>query len=188
MFNIDKATDALIIVDVQNDFCSGGQLPIPEGEQIIPIINFLIPKFASIFTIQDWHPANHISFKAHGGAWPPHCIAETYGAQLHPELQADTAIHILKGTVITIEAYSGFQGTSFKRLLKKTGIKRLFISGLATDYCIRSTALDGLSERFEVFIISDAVKGVEISPGDSKKALTEMKRAGAVIILEKDIQ
>jgi nicotinamidase/pyrazinamidase len=188
MFSIDRTTDALIIIDVQNDFCPGGQLAVSEGDKVVPVINSLIPKFVSIFTTQDWHPANHFSFKTHGGAWPPHCIANTEGAQLHPDLRAESATHILKGTVISLEAYSAFQGTSFKRNLKKAGIKRLFITGLATDYCVRATTLDALEDGFEVFVVSDSVRGVEISMGDSKKALAEMKKAGAIIIASKDIQ
>jgi nicotinamidase/pyrazinamidase len=187
MIKINKSTDALLIVDIQNDFCPGGALAVPEGDKIVPVVNALIPLFASIYTTQDWHPANHISFKPYGGVWPPHCIADTKGAALHPLLEAKDAIHILKGTKVNLEAYSGFQGTNLRRLLKKAAVKRLFITGLATDYCVRATALDALADHFDVVLVTDAIMGVDVSPGDSKKALLEMKKSGVFLASSKDI-
>jgi nicotinamidase/pyrazinamidase len=187
MLKINKATDALIIVDVQNDFCPAGALAIRDAEKVVPVINKITDGFAVIFATQDWHPANHKSFKAFGGAWPPHCIANTEGANLHPQLKTERLNHIFKGTKFNLEAYSGFQGTSLRRLLRKAGIQRLFVTGLATDYCIRATVLDALADRFEVIVITDAIKGIELTPGDSKKALAEMKKAGAYLAESKDI-
>lgn len=181
MPTINKKTDALIIVDVQNDFCPGGALAVPESDKIVPVINQLIPKFDKIYTTQDWHPADHLSFKEQGGIWPPHCVANTKGADFHPDLKAENAIHILKGTDKNKEAYSGFQGTDLSGKLKEDGIRRIFITGLATDYCVKATALDGLKQGFEVVIISDGIKGVDVNPGDSEKALGELKDAGVVI-------
>jgi len=187
MIKINKTTDALIIIDVQNDFCPGGALAVPEGDKVIPVINQLSPRFTYIFTTQDWHPANHISFKPYGGAWPPHCIADTDGAALHPQLRVKAANNLLKGTKVNLEAYSGFQGTNLRRLLKKSEITRLFATGLATDYCVRATVLDAVAEHFDVVVILDGVRGVDVSPGDSKKALSEMKKAGAFLAKSKDI-
>lgn len=187
MIKINKATDALIIVDMQNDFCPGGALAVPDGDSIIPTINSLIDNFAIIFATQDWHPANHISFKAFGGAWPPHCIANTDGANLRPQLETAKLNRVFKGTKFNLEAYSGFQGTNLKRLLRKAGVLRVFVVGLATDYCVRATALDALNDKFEVIVITDAIRGVELTPGDSKKALSEMKKAGAFICESKEI-
>jgi nicotinamidase/pyrazinamidase len=187
MLKINKATDALLIVDVQNDFCSGGAIAIPDAEKVVPVINQLIDYFAVIFATQEWHPANHISFKPFGGAWPPHCIANTEGANLHRELKSEKLNHIFKGTKFNLEAYSGFQGTSLKRLLRKAGIQRLFVTGLGTDYCVRATVLDALDDRFEVVVITDAIRGIELTAGVSKKAIAEMKKAGAYLAESKDI-
>jgi nicotinamidase/pyrazinamidase len=187
MLKINKATDALIIVDVQNDFCPGGALAVPDGDQVVPVINLLMENFAVVFATQDWHPANHISFRPFGGAWPPHCIANTEGANLHPRLKIEKLNHLFKGTKFNLEAYSGFQGTNLKRLLKKAGVLRVFITGLATDYCVRATVLDALADKFEVIVVTDAVRGVELTPGDSKKALSEMKKAGAFLAESKEI-
>jgi nicotinamidase/pyrazinamidase len=187
MLKINKATDALIIVDFQNDFCPGGAIAIPDGDKVVPVINQLIDNFAVVFAIQDWHPANHISFKTYGGPWPPHCIANTEGAKLHPQLKTEKLNHIYKGTKFNLESYSGFQGTNLKRLLRKAGITRVFIAGLGTEYCVRATALDALADKFEAVVIVDAVKGFEFTPGDSKKALAEIKKAGVFICESKEI-
>lgn len=187
MLKLNKTTDALIIVDVQNDFCPGGALAVPEGDKVVPVINNLIPKFDKIYTTQDWHPAEHMSFKKQGGLWPAHCVASTSGADLHPALKAQNAIHILKGTDKDKEAYSGFQGTDLADRLKKDGIKRIFVCGLATDYCVKATTLDGLKLGFEVIVISDGIKGVDANPGDSEKAIQEMEAAGTVIIQSNEI-
>ena len=187
MSKLNKTTDALIIVDVQNDFCPGGALAVPEGDKVVPVINDLISKFDKVYTTQDWHPANHMSFKEQGGLWPPHCVANTKGADFHPDLKARNAIHILKGTDKNKEAYSGFQGTDLADRLKKDGVKRIFVTGLATDYCVKSTALDGLKKGFEVIVVSDVIKGVNINPADSEKAIQEMKSADIDIIESNEI-
>jgi nicotinamidase/pyrazinamidase len=178
---INRKTDALIIVDVQNDFCPGGSLGVARGDEVIPVLNALIPHFEHVYTTQDWHPSNHMSFKQRGGIWPPHCVAGTRGAELHPELRADRAIHIKKGTNPDKEAYSGFQRTDLAQRLKNAGIERLFIGGLATDYCVKNTVMDALRNGFEVVLIDDAVRGVNINPGDSAAAIDEMHRAGAFV-------
>jgi len=181
---INKDKDALIIVDVQRDFCKGGALPVPEGEKIVPVLNKYIEKFskagALIVATRDWHPPNHISFKDYGGTWPPHCVQETPGADFHPDLKLPREAKIVsKATSADKEAYSGFDGTDLERELKNAGIRRLFVGGLATDYCVKSTVLDALSLGFETVLLFDAIKGVDVNPGDSERAIKEMLDRGA---------
>lgn len=180
--SIDRRKDALVVVDLQSDFCPGGALAVPDGDKIVPVINRLIPKFEKVFTTQDWHPVDHISFKAQGGTWPPHCVVGTSGADFHPDLKVEGAIRIHKGEESDREAYSGFQGTDLEDRLKDEGVKRIFICGLATDYCVKATVLDGIKSGFEVAVVADAVKGVEVKPGDSAAAIESMEDAGATII------
>ncbi len=177
-------TDGLIVVDVQEDFIKGGALPVPDGAKIIPALNKYIDKFkaanAKIFATRDWHPPNHISFKGYGGIWPPHCIQGTNGAEFHHALKlpSDTAL-ISKATDPLRESYSGFDGTKLERELKKRGIIRIFVGGLATDYCVKRTVLDGLQLGFETVLLEDAIKGIDQNVGDSKKAICEMIEKGA---------
>ena len=183
-YRIDKDKDALIIVDVQRDFCSGGALPVPDGEKIIPTLNKYIEKFskagALIVATRDWHPPNHMSFKDYGGTWPSHCIQGTLGAEFHPDLKLPREVKIVsKATSSDKEAYSGFDGTNLERELKDAGIKRIFVGGLATDYCVKSTVLDALRLGFETILLVDAIKGVDVNPGDSKRAIEEMIKRGA---------
>ncbi len=179
---IDRKKDALVIVDLQNDFCPGGALAVRDGDKIVPLVNAMIPKFECVFTTQDWHPNDHISFEAQGGSWPPHCVVGTPGADLHPDLKVEGTIQIRKGGESDKETYSGFQGTDLEDQLKNRGVKRIFICGLATDYCVKATVLDGIRSGFEVLVIADAIKGVEVNPGDSDAAIESMKAAGATII------
>ena len=183
-YRIDKDKDALIIVDVQRDFCSGGALPVPDGEKIIPTLNKYIEKFskagALIVATRDWHPPNHISFKDHGGIWPTHCVQGTIGAEFHPDLRLPREVKVVsKATSADKEAYSGFDGTNLERELKDAGIKRVFVGGLATDYCVKSTVLDALRLGFETILLIDAIKGVDVNPGDSERAIEEMIKRGA---------
>jgi len=175
---------ALIIVDIQNDFCPGGALPVTDGDKVVPILNAYIKKFreagAPVFATRDWHPKDHTSFKNCGGMWPPHCVQGTGGAQFHPglDISGDTEI-VSKGASPKDAAYSGFQGTDLAAKLKKKGIKTLYIGGLATDYCVKYTVLDAAKEGFLAFFLEDGSKGVEVNPGDSKKAIDDMTSAGA---------
>jgi len=183
-YRIDKDKDALIIVDVQRDFCSGGALPVPDGEKIIPTLNKYIEKFskagALIVATRDWHPPNHMSFKDYGGIWPSHCVQGTLGAEFHPDLRLPREVKVVsKATSADKEAYSGFDGTNLEKELKDAGIKRVFVGGLATDYCVKSTVLDALRLGFETFLLVDAIKGVDVNPGDSERAIEEMIRRGA---------
>ena len=183
---------ALIVVDVQNDFCPGGALPVPEGDTIVPVLNIYIQRFIGrglpIYFTRDWHPERHISFKSQGGIWPPHCVQDTYGAQFHPRLFIpSTVVVISKGGVPDKEAYSGFQGSDLYDQLKKRNIRQFFIGGLATDYCVKDTVLDALKAGFEAVFLSDASKGVDVNLGDSERAVQEMLREGAIEITIEDI-
>ncbi len=183
---------ALIIVDVQNDFCPGGALPVPEGDRVVPVLNSYIPKFTEkgfpVYLTRDWHPYNHISFKAYGGIWPSHCIQDTEGAGFHRDLRIpSSAVIISKGTLSDKDAYSGFEGTNLSDNLKQRKIERLFIGGLATDYCVKSTVLDAIKGGFHAIFLEDASRGVDVTPGDSETAILEMLKEGAMAITIEEI-
>lgn len=186
-------SDALIVVDVQVDFCPGGALPVPDGDKIVPVLNEYIRKFNSagalIVATRDWHPPNHSSFKDYGGPWPPHCIQGTRGANFHPDLKLpEGAIIISKATDPLREAYSGFEGTDLNDILKRAGVKRVFVGGLATEYCVKNTVLDALKYGFEVFLLEDAIKGIDVKPGDIERAIKEMLERGAKRLTLADIE
>jgi len=195
---------ALIIVDVQNDFIPGGALEVAEGDHIVPIINQLQEKFDLIVATQDWHPADHGSFALNHPdknigdfvdlnginqiLWPVHCVQGSYGAEFHIDLKKDKWKAIFqKGTNPKVDSYSGFfdnnrQGdTGLSKFLKDHGVKEVFVCGLAEDYCVKFTVLDGLAEGFEVHLILDATRAVNIHPDDFAKAMIDMENAGAVI-------
>ncbi|HLE75510.1 MAG TPA: bifunctional nicotinamidase/pyrazinamidase [Candidatus Bathyarchaeia archaeon] len=182
-FKLGK-NDALVIVDVQRDFCPGGALPVPAGDQVVPVLNDYIKMFkaanAGIFATRDWHPPNHMSFKVYGGPWPPHCIQNSEGAQFHPDLKLpdDTSI-ISKAMDPSKESYSGFDGTMLSDELKKGGVTRVFVGGLATDYCVKNTVLDAIERGFETVLLLDATRGINVKPGDVEKAIDEMVAEGA---------
>ena len=176
--------DALISVDVQNDFLAGGSLAVPHGNEVIPVMNRYINAFEEkglpIFATRDWHPANHCSFKAQGGPWPPHCIQGTKGAEFAPDLNLpEDAVTISSATRPDKEAYSGFEGTDMHERLQKIGVKRLFIGGIATDYCVLNTVRDALSLGYEVYLLEDAIRAVNVNPDDGEKAKEEMFGLGA---------
>ncbi|MFQ6095567.1 MAG: bifunctional nicotinamidase/pyrazinamidase [Candidatus Bathyarchaeia archaeon] len=182
-FKIDKR-DALIAVDVQRDFCPGGALPVPHGDAVVPVLNEYIKIFmkagASVYATRDWHPPNHVSFKEQGGAWPTHCVQNTRGAEFHPDLKLPEGIAVVsKATDPNKEAYSGFEGTNLKEELEAKGIERVFIGGLATDYCVKETVLDAIKLGFETVLLEDAIRGVNLKLEDSERAIREMVDAGA---------
>mgnify|MGYP006280808527 CR=1 FL=1 len=179
--------DALILVDMQNDFVSGGALPVPDGDAVVPILNRYIKRFHAhdlpVIATRDWHPPNHCSFREQGGPWPPHCVQGTRGAEFVPELDLpeDTTI-ISAADTPEHEAYSGFEGTDMADRLHQMGVKRLFVGGLATDYCVVNTVLDGLRQGFEVMLLEDAIRAIDVNPGDGDRAIREMQANGAQTI------
>ncbi len=183
-----KITDktALIVVDVQNDFCPGGALPVSTGVSVAFTLNRYVDLFlrsgAPIYATRDWHPERHISFRERGGPWPPHCVRGTKGAEFHPRLTLPkNATIISKGTDPEREAYSGFQGTDLIERLRRQEVGRVFVGGLATDYCVKNTVLDARQAGFETVFLEDASGGVNVHPEDSRTAIEEMKRAGASV-------
>jgi nicotinamidase/pyrazinamidase len=186
---VDSTRDALIIVDVQNDFCPGGALAVPSGHEVIPIINPLLQHHWLSVATMDWHPAEHCSFEPQGGPWPPHCVQQTPGAELHPALDATKIqLVITKGSHPDEEAYSGFQGTELAKILREKGVKRVVVCGIATDYCVRATAHDALQEGFKVLVLEDAIRGVEVNLGDCQRTLEELRQAGAQMVVSADLQ
>jgi len=187
---IDKHT-TLIVVDVQNDFCPGGALAVKGGDQVVPILNQYIKMFtdakAPIIFTRDWHPSDHSSFKSQGGSWPPHCIQNTEGAKFHSNLLVPSDGEIVSKADKQDEAYSFFKGTDLAQKLHQRGIRRLLVGGLATDYCVRETVLDGLKHGFEVYHLDDASRGVNVNPGDSERSLSEMVDRGAKRIRLNDL-
>ena len=186
-----KNSDALLITDIQKDFLPGGALPVDDGDGIIPVLNDYITRFeaakAHVLASRDWHPANHISFKAQGGLWPPHCVQQTIGAQFSPELKLPShTIVISKATNPDVEAYSAFDGTSLAHELKTLGVKRLFVGGLATDYCVVNTVLDACKLGFETVVLMDATLGINVNPGDVDKAIETMRLRGAAQVTVDD--
>lgn len=185
--------DALVIVDIQNDFMPGGTLPVYNALSIIPIINKYIYIFtnnkATIIATRDWHPLNHISFNTSGGPWPPHCIQGSKGAEFHQDLKLpSSSIIISKGYKEDSEAYSGFEGTELDQILKLRGIRRVFICGVATDYCVKATAIDAIRLGYTVFVLIDAIKGVDMPRGSIEKAIDEMLNEGAILVKINDIE
>lgn len=179
-----RTGDALLIVDVQNDFLPGGNLAVPHGDEVVTVLNRYLEIFAMqnlpVYATRDWHPVQHCSFRAQGGPWPPHCVAGTRGAQLAAALQLpSSAVIISKATTVEQDAYSGFQGTSLDQQLRAANIRRLFIGGLATDYCVLNTVRDALQFGYQVFLFADAIRAVEVQPGDGLRAEAEMTRLGA---------
>jgi nicotinamidase/pyrazinamidase len=175
---------ALIIVDFQNDFTPGGALAVAHGDEIAGRVNELASSgdFDLVVATRDWHPADHGSFTERGGTWPVHCVAESPGAQLHAALdQGSVDVIVDKGQDPATEGYSGFQGTDLEQLLRDRGIDEVVVVGLATDYCVKNTALDALRAGFAVSVDERAVRGVDVDPGDSERALGELRDAGATV-------
>lgn len=201
---------ALILVDLQNDFLPGGALAVPDGDQVLPIANRLMDRFDLVVATQDWHPSDHGSFAVnHPGKavgelgmldglpqvmWPVHCVQDTPGAELSPSLDTGRIDRVFpKGTRPRIDSYSGFYdndqrgSTGLSEWLKEQGVTDVYVMGLATDYCVKFTALDALREGFATWVIEDGSRGVNLRPDDSRNALTEMRTAGARIINAKDV-
>jgi nicotinamidase/pyrazinamidase len=183
-----KPDDALVAVDVQNDFFSQGSLTVPGAEKILPVMNRYIDIFKTkglpVYVTRDWHPVGHCSFKAQEGPWPDHCVAGSKGAQFHPDLHfPDSTVVISKATELDKESYSGFEGTDMDERLRSAGIRRLLIGGLATDYCVLNTVKDALRYGYDVLLLTDAIRAVNVNPEDGQNAIDEMTRMGAVPIV-----
>jgi nicotinamidase/pyrazinamidase len=177
---------ALIVVDVQNDFCPGGSLAVPEGDKVVPPLNKLIQEFLDsdepVFKTRDWHPAKTKHFAAFGGTWPVHCVQGTKGAEFHPDLIDDIHIRVISKGLGDEDSYSGFDGTDLALQLRQQGVEEVWLGGLATDYCVKNTVLDALKEGFQVKAVADAMRPVELKPGDGERAIEEMQDAGAEIV------
>jgi nicotinamidase/pyrazinamidase len=175
---------ALLIIDFQNDFTPGGALAVPDGDAIADRVNELIASgdFDLVVATRDWHPPDHASFEDQGGPWPPHCVQGTPGAELHPAVPRDRVDVIVDaGFRRDLEGYSGFEETDLARVLRERDIDEVTVVGLATDYCVRHTAADALREGFRVTIDRAGVRGIDVEPGDSERALEELTAAGATV-------
>ena len=187
-----QGKDALLIIDVQNDFCPGGALAVNDGDAVVSILNEYVAKFHAadlpILATRDWHPERTKHFKAFGGLWPPHCIQGTKGAEFHAQLAVpEETVIISAGMGADEEGYSGFDGVDSKGaklvdVLHRLGVERVFVGGLATDYCVKHTVLDALKKGFKVVLIKDAVRGVNLEPQDAEHAVQEMLQAGATAV------
>jgi nicotinamidase/pyrazinamidase len=188
-----KATGlAILVVDMQRDFCLGGALAVKEGDDVVPLLNKVVKvalaRRIPLFFTRDWHPPNHISFRKQGGPWPPHCVQGTPGAELHAELMVPKgAVIISKGDEPGKEAYSGFQGTDLAKRLRALKVNKVFIGGLTTDYCVKESSLDALHEGFAVGVMTDCVRAVNVKSGDGARALHTIKKAGAKLTTSKAV-
>jgi len=192
--------DALLVVDFQNDFTPGGALPVEHGDEIAPAINAIADRFDLVVATRDWHPPDHGSFEGveidpgkwkgidPAGIWPVHCVAGTEGAQLHPALdQSKLDVIVDKAQDRYTQGYSAFHGGDLAGVLRERGVDHVYIAGLATDYCVKNTVLDAVREGFAVTVVEDAVRGIDVKPGDSARAIEEMKAAGADVVSSREL-
>ena len=178
---------ALIVVDVQNDFCPGGTLAVTHGDEVVAPLNTLIDEFLKngepVFASRDWHPPQTKHFTTYGGTWPIHCVQNTRGAEFHPALHQDPRITIISKGLGDTDCYSAFDETDLASQLRQQGVEEVWVGGLATDYCVKSTVLDALKNGFEVKALENAMRAVDVKPGDGRKAIEEMREAGADLIV-----
>jgi nicotinamidase/pyrazinamidase len=179
-FNV---AEALVIVDVQNDFTEGGALEVPDGDAVVEPLNGLAREYELVFATRDWHPPDHKSFDEQGGPWPVHCVQGTRGAELHPDLDRSEIEEVIdKGDRRGVEGYSAFDGTDLEHRLRERGVESLVLGGLATNICVRSTALDARRLGFAVTLVEEASRGIDLEPGDTERALDEMRAAGVRVL------
>ena len=179
---------ALLIIDFQNDFTSGGALEVPGGDEIAEPVKRLAGGFDHVFATRDWHPPDHASFETEGGPWPVHCVQGTHGAELHPamrDVQVDEIVDV--GAEREDEGYSGFEKSKLADLLHERGVEKVVVVGLATDYCVRASAIDACQEGFDTTVVTDAIRAVDVNPGDGERALEDMERAGAKLATSRDL-
>lgn len=187
MYHIEPS-DALIVVDPQNDFLPGGSLAVADGNRIFEPINRIMPHFTFVFATRDWHPPEHQHFAAYGGPWPYHCLQGTPGAEFSEQLAREHIDEVIsKGQDPTTHGYSGFEGTDLAKRLNELSIKRVFVCGLATDYCVRATAVEAALNGFQVVVLTDAIAAVNVDPGDEERALDAMRAHGVVLATSADL-
>lgn len=185
--------DALLVVDVQNDFLPGGSLAVPVGDRVVAPLNRCIARFEArglpVVATRDWHPAAHCSFVDQGGLWPPHCIAETAGAAFAPELRLPAGTLVVsKARGVERDAYTGFDDTDLEPWLRALAVERIFVGGLATDYCVLHTVLAALAADFQAVLLTDAVAAIDRTPGDGERAIVSMQRSGARLVRSEELQ
>jgi nicotinamidase/pyrazinamidase len=193
--------DALLIVDFQNDFTPGGALPVEHGNEIAAAINAIADRFDFVVATRDWHPANHGSFEGvevdparwegidPPGIWPVHCVQGTSGAELHPALDQSNVEQVVdKAQDPNTQGYSAFHGGNLADVLREHGVDHVYVAGLATDYCVKNTVLDAVREGFGVTVVEDAIRGIDVKPGDSERAIEEMRRAGADLVSSEELE
>jgi nicotinamidase/pyrazinamidase len=179
---------ALLIIDFQNDFTAGGALEVAGGDEIAEPVRRLANEFDLVFATRDWHPPDHASFETEGGQWPVHCVQGTHGAELHPAMRGIDVDGIVDvGVEREDEGYSGFEKSKLADLLHERGVDEVAVVGLATDYCVRASTIDACREGFDTTVVTDAVRPVEVEPGDGERALEEMKEAGAKLATSRDL-
>jgi nicotinamidase/pyrazinamidase len=183
---------ALIVVDVQNDFCPGGTLAVAHGDEVVEPLNKQIDRFlergAPVYKSRDWHPPTTKHFEAYGGTWPVHCVQNTKGAEFHPALRDDPRITVVSKGLGDTDCYSAFDETDLASQLREQGIEEVVVGGLATDYCVKNTVLDALKHGFKVKLLENATRAVDLQPGDGDRAIQEMRAAGAEIVSTDDIK
>ena len=177
---------ALVVVDVQNDFCPGGALAVERGDEVVAPLNRLISEFLErgepVYKSRDWHPRTTKHFAEFGGTWPVHCVQDTRGAAFHPRLLDDPRVEVVSKGTGDEDSYSAFDGTTLAEDLRRRGVREVWVGGLATDYCVKNTVLDALREGFRVRALTEAMRAVNLKPGDGERAVEEMRRAGAEIV------
>jgi nicotinamidase/pyrazinamidase len=179
---------ALLIIDFQNDFTSGGALEVPGGDEIAEPVQRLAKEFERVYATRDWHPPDHASFETEGGPWPVHCVQGTHGAELHPamrDVEVDAVVDV--GAEREDEGYSGFEKSKLADLLREAGVDEVAVVGLATDYCVRASAIDACREGFETTVVTDAIRAVDVNRGDGERALEEMQQAGAKLATSREL-
>jgi nicotinamidase/pyrazinamidase len=179
---------ALLIIDFQNDFTSGGALEVPGGDEIAEPVKRLAGEFDYVFATRDWHPPDHASFETEGGPWPVHCVQGTHGAELHPamrDIDVDEIVDV--GAEREDEGYSGFEKSTLADLLHERGVREVAVVGLATDYCVRASTIDACREGFDTTVVTDAIRAVDVKPGDGERALEDMKEAGAKLATSREL-
>ena len=180
---------ALIVVDVQNDFCPGGTLAVAHGDEVVEPLNKLIDEFLErgdpVYKTRDWHPPTTKHFQAYGGTWPDHCVQNTPGAEFHPALRDDPRIEVISKGLGDKDCYSAFDETDLADLMRDQKVEEVVVGGLATDYCVKNTVLDAVKHGFKVRVVENAMRAVDIQPGDGERAIEEMRAAGAQIVSTK---